>query len=45
MEMKIGSRIKVLDVIEFDNSMEILIDDKRKINVSNEVSGNLLMKI
>ena len=45
MEIKIGSRIKIIDVIEFDSSMEILIDDKRKINISSEVSGNLLMKI
>lgn len=44
MEMGIGSRIKILDVIEFDKSMEVLIDEKRKLSISNEVSANILMK-
>ncbi|BDD09559.1 iron-dependent repressor [Fulvitalea axinellae] len=39
----IGSEIAVLDKIEFDGSMEIRLDDKSNVFVSNEVAKNILV--
>ncbi|WP_028980640.1 metal-dependent transcriptional regulator [Sporocytophaga myxococcoides] len=39
----IGARIKVMDKIEFDGSLEILIDNKKTILVSSEVAKNILI--
>ena len=39
----LGAKVKVLDKIEFDNSLEILIDNKRTVFVSKEVSENILI--
>ena len=41
--MKIGSKIKVLEIIEFDGSMEIEIDRNRKLTISKQVADNLLV--
>lgn len=37
----IGAKIKVMDIIEFDASREILLDNKKTISISNEVSKNI----
>jgi DtxR family transcriptional regulator, Mn-dependent transcriptional regulator len=39
----IGARIKVVDKVEFDGSVEILVDNKKKIFMSREVAGNVLV--
>ena len=41
--MKIGTKIKVLDIIEFDGSMLIEIDGEKSINISKQVADNLLV--
>lgn len=37
----IGAKIKVLDKVEFDSSLEILIDNKKTVFISKEVSENI----
>lgn len=39
----IGARIKVLDKVEFDGSIEILVDQKKTLFMSKEVSVNILV--
>ncbi|MFN3405619.1 MAG: metal-dependent transcriptional regulator [Cytophagaceae bacterium] len=39
----INAKVKVMDKIEFDGSLEILIDNKKTILVSNEVSKNIFV--
>lgn len=39
----IGARIKVLDRVEFDGSLEILVDNKKNIFMSKDVAGNILV--
>ena len=39
----IGATVKILDKIEFDGSLEILIDNKKQIFISREASENLLV--
>lgn len=39
----IGARIKVLDKVEFDGSVEILVDQKKNIFMSKEVANNILV--
>jgi DtxR family transcriptional regulator, Mn-dependent transcriptional regulator len=39
----IGARIKVLDKVEFDGSVEILVDQKKTIFMSKDVAGNILV--
>jgi DtxR family Mn-dependent transcriptional regulator len=39
----LGANVKVVDKIEFDGSMEIVIDNKRKVFISKEVSNNILI--
>lgn len=43
--MKIGAKIKVVDRMEFDGSMEIETDKKRIISISKQVAENLLVII
>jgi len=38
----IGARIKILDKVEFDGSMEILVDQKKKLFISRDVAENIL---
>lgn len=39
----IGARIKITDMIEFDGSIEILVDNKKSIFMSKDVAGNILV--
>ena len=43
IKMHIGSKIKVFDIIEFDRSIEIEIDSKNKVFISNRVAKNILV--
>lgn len=38
----IGARIKILDKVEFDGSMEILVDQKKTLFISKDVAANIL---
>ena len=38
----IGARIKVLDKVEFDGSLEILVDQKKTLFMSKDVAANIL---
>lgn len=40
----IGARIKVLDKVEFDGSLEILVDQKKTLFMSKDVAGNILIQ-
>lgn len=39
----IGARIKVVDKVEFDGSVEILVDNKKNLFMSREVAENILV--
>ena len=39
----IGARIKVLDKVEFDGSVEILVDQKKTLFMSKDVASNILV--
>lgn len=39
----LGAKIKVTEKVEFDGSMEIMIDNKRSVFISREVSQNILI--
>ncbi|MDX5339115.1 MAG: metal-dependent transcriptional regulator [Cyclobacteriaceae bacterium] len=39
----IGARIKILDKVEFDGSVEILVDQKKTIFMSKDVASNILV--
>ncbi len=41
--MKIGTKIRILDIIEFDGSMEIEIDGNKNLTISKQVADNLLV--
>jgi DtxR family Mn-dependent transcriptional regulator len=41
--IKIGTKIKVLDRISYDNSLELLINDKVKRLVSSQIAKNILL--
>lgn len=43
IDMKIGAKIKILDSIEFDGSMEIEVDTDKSITISKQVAENLLV--
>jgi DtxR family Mn-dependent transcriptional regulator len=43
IDMKIGTKIKVLDIFDFDGSMEIEADKKKSITISKQVADNLLI--
>lgn len=42
--ISIGTSLKILERIEFDGSLEILINNKDKVFISRQASENLLMK-
>ncbi len=39
----LGAKVKILDKAEFDNSLEILIDNRIRVSISSEVSNNILI--
>ena len=39
----IGARIKVLDKVEFDGSLEILVDQKKTLFMSKDVAANIMV--
>ncbi|AWW28697.1 metal-dependent transcriptional regulator [Echinicola strongylocentroti] len=39
----IGARIKILDKVEFDGSLEILVDNKKNLFMSKDVASNILV--
>lgn len=41
--MKIGTKIKILDTVDFDGSMEIEADHNKLITISKQVADNLLV--
>lgn len=41
--MKIGTKIKILDTIEFDGSVEIEVDRTKLLTISKQVASNLLV--
>ncbi|PSL07490.1 metal-dependent transcriptional regulator [Cecembia rubra] len=41
----IGARIKLLEKVEFDGSVEILVDNKKTIFMSKDVAGNVLVML
>lgn len=40
----IGARIKVMDKVEFDGSLEILVDQKKNLFMSKDVAANILIQ-
>ncbi len=42
-QIKIGSQIMVLQRFEFDESMEIMIDGKHKVNISQQLAKNIFI--
>ena len=40
--LTLGKRIEISEIIDFDGSVELLIDD-RKINISKEVAKHILI--
>lgn len=45
MNIGIGTKLEVLELHEFDESISVRIDDERHITLSEKVSKNLLLKI
>lgn len=43
IKMSIGTKIEIIEFIEFDGSVEIKVDDVKKITVSKQVADNLLV--
>jgi DtxR family transcriptional regulator, Mn-dependent transcriptional regulator len=44
MGLYIGARMAVLEKVEFDGSLELMIDNQRKVFVSREVASNILVQ-
>ena len=44
IHIKLGSEITILEIIDFDQSMKIHIDNKHEITISKQISQNLLMR-
>ena len=44
MGIYIGARMAVLEKVEFDGSLELMIDNQRKVFVSREVAANILVQ-
>lgn len=44
INIKLGSEIKIIEIIDYDQSMKILIDQKHDQIISKQISQNLLMK-
>ncbi len=43
IELKIGAKVRVLEIMEFDGSREILTNGQKRITISQQVSDNLLV--
>lgn len=43
IDMKIGAKLKIIDVLEFDGSMQLEINDGTRITISKPVADNLLV--
>lgn len=43
IKMSIGTKIEIIEFIEFDGSVEIKIDENKKLTVSKQVADNLLV--
>jgi len=43
IDLKIGSRVRILEIMEFDGSREMLVDGGKRITISQQVSDNLLV--
>jgi DtxR family transcriptional regulator, Mn-dependent transcriptional regulator len=43
IDMKIGAKLKIIDVLEFDGSMQLEINGGTKITISKPVADNLLV--
>ncbi len=43
IKLKIGSKIKIMEIMEFDGSRDILTNDHKRITISKQVSDNLLV--
>jgi len=43
MEISIGCKIQILEVIEFDQSMDILVNSSKKLTISKTVADNILI--
>ncbi len=41
----LGAKIKVTDKVEYDNSLEINLDNKKQLSVSSEVSKNIFISV
>lgn len=41
--MKIGTKIEIIEIIEFDGSVEIEVDNSKKLTISKQVADNLLV--
>ncbi len=45
IEIKLGAKVKVLEIVEFDNSYEISINNNKAIIISNQIAKNLLVNV
>jgi len=43
IKINIGSNIKIFDIVDFDKSLEIEVDSRNKIFISNRVAENILV--
>lgn len=43
LELNLGRSVKILEAFDFDNSLSIIINGKKPIHISNEVSKNILV--
>jgi DtxR family Mn-dependent transcriptional regulator len=43
IDLKIGSRVRILEIMEFDGSREMLVNGGKRITISQQVSDNLLV--
>ncbi|PTB91035.1 iron-dependent repressor, partial [Marivirga lumbricoides] len=39
----LGAKTKIIDKVQFDGSMEILVDSKNKLFISKEIAQNVLV--
>lgn len=42
--LSLGTKIKVLNIFEFDKSVNIMVNGKKEVSISNQVSENLYVK-
>ncbi len=43
IKLKIGTKIKIMEIMEFDGSRDILTNDHKRITISQQVADNLLV--